>query len=226
MRPYSKKRYVVVFILTTFVFVFGLVMGLIIEDMRTAYLSSLTKQQTLDYTSLQLQYIFIDQMGQERNCEAIAKTFDSSVESLGNAQNRLEEYNKEATANKAEFDILKREYTLAQIRYWLLARRTKTLCNMELSTILYFYSTDDKCPDCAEQAFILTYLKKRFKDRLLNFALDADYGKEPMIKILKETYSIEQYPTIVINDNVLRGLTSTEAILSEICRNTGDENCG
>ncbi len=193
-------------------------LGLIIEGARTSYLEEFNTKQGLDYNSLQLQYQFIDQLGQEKNCEAISKTFDNAVESLEDARVRLEGYNQDATLNKEDFDSLKREYTLAQLRYWLLARKTRDLCNMELSTILYFYSTEEKCPECEQQAFILTYLKKRFKDRLLNFALDGDYDKEPMIQILKKTYDINQFPTIVVNDEKFEGLTDKDTVLAEICK--------
>lgn len=219
MRKYDKRRYLLAFFITTLIFVFGLMLGLVIEGARTSYIEEFNKKQALDYTSLQLQYQFIDQLGQEKNCEAISKTFDHTVESLENTRQRLENYNQDATINKEDFDALKREYSLAQLRYWLLAKQTKVLCDMELSTILYFYSTKEKCPECEQQAFILTYLKKRFKDRLLNFAFDGEYDKEPMIKILKDTYKITQFPTIVVNDKRFDGLTQTETILAEICKN-------
>lgn len=219
MREFSKKRYLLTLILTSFIFVFGLMLGLVIEGTRTSYLEDQSTQQTLDYNSLQLQYEFIDQLGQEGNCEAISKTFDHAVESLENSRIRLEEYNQDATLNKREFDNLKREYALAQIRYWMLARKTKELCDMELSTILYFYSTKEKCPTCEQQAFILTYLKKKFDDKLLNFALDGDYENELMIEIIKDTYDVTEFPTIIVDDIKFDGLTSKETILKEICKN-------
>lgn len=219
MREFSKKRYLLTLVLTGFIFVFGLMLGLIIEGARTGYLEDISAQQTLEYNSLQLQYEFIDQLGQDGNCKAISKTFDHAVESLENARVRLEEYNQDSTLNKEEFDNLKREYALAQIRYWMLARETKELCDMELSTILYFYSTKEKCPKCEQQAFMLTYLKKKFDDRLLNFALDGDYENELMIQILKDTYDVTEFPTIIVDDKKFDGLTDKETILKEICKN-------
>ena len=219
MRKYSKTRYLLTLLITCLIFVFGLMLGLVIEGARTSYLEEFSIRQALDYKSLQLQYQFIDQLGQEKNCDAISKTFDHAVESLENARTRLEDYDKDVTINKGDFDALKREYTLAQLRYWLLAKKTKTLCNMELSTILYFYSTKEKCPECEQQAFILTYLKKRFKDRLMNFAFDGEYEQEPMITILKDSYEIDQFPTIVIEDKKFGGLTDKDIILVEICKN-------
>ena len=84
MREYSRKRYLLTFVLTSFIFVFGLMLGLVMEGTRTSYLEDLSTQQSLDYSSLQLQYEFINQLGEEGNCKAISKTFDHSVESLEN----------------------------------------------------------------------------------------------------------------------------------------------
>ena len=53
---------------------------------------------------------------------------------------------------------------------------------------------------------------------MLNFALDGDYDKEPMIRILKKTYEIERFPTIVIDDEKFEGLTDKDIVLAEICK--------
>lgn len=222
MRTYSRKRYLLALMITCLIFVFGMMLGLVIEGERTGYLEEFYIRQGLEYQSLQMQYQFIDQLGQERNCDAMSTTFNLAVENLEDARQRLESFNQDATVNKGEFDVLKREYILAELRYWLLAKKTKVLCDMELSTILYFYSTEDACPDCDEQAFVLTYLKDRFKDRLLNFALDGEYDEEPMITILRETYDINAFPTIVVNDVRYEGFTDMDTILKEICQNYGE----
>ena len=219
MREFNKKRYLLALVLTSFIFIFGLMLGIVIENARTSYLEEFSIKQALDYKSLQLQYEYIDQLGAEGNCEAISKTFDHAVESLENARERLEEYNQESTFNKGEYDALKREYTLAQLRYWLLAEKTKELCDMELSTVVYFYSTKERCPECEQQAFILTYLKKIFDDKLLNFAIDGEYEGELMIEILKDAHEITEFPTILVNNKKFDGLTSKEVILEEICTN-------
>ena len=56
MREFSKKRYLLTLVLTGFIFIFGLMLGLIIEGARTGYLEEISAQQTLEYNSLQLQY--------------------------------------------------------------------------------------------------------------------------------------------------------------------------
>jgi len=217
VREFNKKRYIIAALLTLFIFILGLMLGLVIEGKRVQYIQSINKIEKLDYSSLQLQYAYIDQLSQEKNCDAVSKTFESSVKSLIETSERLENYEQNANLNKEDFHALKREYILAQLNYWLLAKRTKKICNRDLVTILYFYSTDKECPDCGEQAFILTYLKNEFKDKLLIFALDSTYVGEPMIGMLKDQYGISKYPTLIVEDEVFEGFTSKNEILKTIC---------
>jgi len=217
VREFNKKRYIIAALLTLFIFILGLMLGLVIEGKRVQYIESVNRIEKLDYSSLQLQYAYIDQLSQEKNCDAVSKTFESSVKSLIETSGRLENYEQNANLNKEDLHALKREYILAQLNYWLLAQRTKKICNRNLVTILYFYSTDKECPDCGEQAFVLTYLKNEFKDKLLIFALDSTYSDEPMIEMLKSQYEISRYPTLIIEGHVFEDFVSKDKILKIIC---------
>ncbi len=217
VREFNKKRYFIAALLTLSIFLLGLMLGLVIEGKRVQYIQSMNRIEKLDYSSLQLQYAYIDQLSQEKNCDAVSKTFENSIKNLITTSERLEEYEKSANINKEDFAILKREYILAQLNYWLLAKRTKKICNRDLVSILYFYSTKKECPQCEEQAFVLTYLKQQFKENLLIFALDSKYVGEPMIEMLKDQYGISKYPTLIIEDTALEGFTSKDEILKIIC---------
>ena len=85
--------------------------------------------------------------------------------------------------------------------------------------MLYFYSNDIKDTESRTQGVILTNLKDSFKDKLLIFSLDNDFMDEPMIGILKSTYSIMDTPTIIVEDKKFIGLTTREDLISAICSN-------
>ncbi|MBI4451937.1 hypothetical protein HY637_00780 [Candidatus Woesearchaeota archaeon] len=217
MRSISKDKYLMAGAITVGIFLLGLFLGLAIEGKRVNYIESVSRKQNLEFSSLQLQYAFIDQLSQEKNCLAVQKTFEQNINSLESTRIRLENFDRDATLNKNELDILKNEYLLAQIRYWLLAERTRELCGSDIVSVLYFFSDEEECPDCEKQAFVLTYLKKRFKDRLLIFSFDSKFEEEPMIPLLKNTYDTKKFPTIVIEGKPKPGFQSKESILKEIC---------
>lgn len=217
MRSLSKDKYIIAGAITFGVFLLGLFLGLAIEGKRVNYIESVGRQQNLDFSSLQLQYAFIDQLSQENNCLAVQKTFEQNINNLESTRIRLENFDRDATLNKNELDILKNEYILAQIRYWLLAERTRKLCGSDIVSILYFFSDEKECADCEKQAFVLTYLKKKFKDRLLIFSFDSKFDNEPMIPLLKKTYNVTSYPTIIIEGSPKNGFQDKNIILNDIC---------
>lgn len=216
-RKISKSRYFLAFLITLAVFILGLLFGLVIESKRIQLVELQYQQQNLDFNSLQLQYQFVDLFGEEKNCEALKKTFEESIENLENTRNRLESYLQDSSLNKDEFNSLKREYTLAQIRFWLLTRKTKDICGLEHAVIFYFYADDSQCSQCADQAYVLTHLKNKLGALLLNFAFDAQFEEEPLITILKKIYDIRQYPALIIEGKKFEGFIPQETILQEIC---------
>ena len=161
MRALSRDKYIIAGAITLGIFLLGLFLGLSIEGKRVNYIESVSRKQGLDFSSLQLQYAFIDQMSQEKNCMAVQKTFEQNINNLESTRIRLENFDRDATLNKNELDVLKNEYILAQVRYWLLAERTKKLCDADIVNILYFYSDQKECPECEKQAFVLTYLDRK-----------------------------------------------------------------
>ena len=217
MRSLSKDKYIIAGIITSGVFLLGLLLGLTIEGKRVNYIESIARKQNLDFSSLQLQYAFIDQLSMENNCLAVQKTFEQNINGLESTRIRLENFDRDATLNKNELDILKNEYMLAQIRYWLLAERTRKLCGSDIVNILYFFSDEKECPNCEKQAFVLTYLKKKFRDKLLIFSFDSKFDNEPMVPLLKNTYNVTSYPTIVIESEPRKGFQDKDVILNEIC---------
>ncbi|MAG38474.1 hypothetical protein CMO90_00120 [Candidatus Woesearchaeota archaeon] len=226
MRNIKKKRYLIAFILTVFIFVFGIMVGLVMESQRVQFVQDKAYEQKLDYRSLQFQYQFIDQLSQENNCPVLANALNVNLETLEDTRIRLTNYNLDAKISKDDFEMLYRDYILSQLNYWLLAKKARELCNFELATILYFFSTDKDCPDCGEQAFILTYLKNLFGDKLLNFALNSQFRDEKSLELLMETYSINVFPTLLIEGRKFEGLAEKQTILREICKHYKDmEEC-
>ncbi|MBI3033420.1 hypothetical protein HYY69_08155 [Candidatus Woesearchaeota archaeon] len=225
MRTVSKHLYIIAFVITLIIFLMGMFLGLVIDSKRVTYVQTTAKEQVVDFNSLQLQYQYLNTLGEKKDCNALLKTFDHAIKSLEDTRVRLETYDRNSQINKYEYSLLKREYTLAQLNYLFLADKASKLCDEKRSTVLYFFSDEDICPKCNEQAFVLTYLKKLFKDKLLNFAFDERLAEqEGMIAMLKTTYEIYEYPTLVVNGEVISGFSSAETLLAKICPIYKDEH--
>lgn len=216
-RSANKSRYLIAFAITLLVFFLGIALTLLITNYRADLLAENNRLQRLDYDSLQLQYLYFDAFKDLKSCKAANKALEENINNLDRTRVRLEGYIEGTYTGKNEnLDLLKREYSLAQIRYWLLARQTKKICPSDSVSILYFYS-NVKCDDCGAQGTILTYLKSIFGDKLLIFAFDADFDKEPLIPILGEAFNVTLVPTLIIDDKKYDGLQRKEQILVSIC---------
>ncbi len=213
-RTISTKRYVLALVLTSFVFLIGLLVGYTLTSERTGYLEEIAYKQKLDYESLQLQSLFLDINADNTSCSSFNNILESSLNDVADAQAKVDFYIQESS--EEDYTEIKRDYLLAQIRYWLLNKKIKENCQAEHVSILYFYSNDE-CVECGAQGTILSYLKERLKDKLLVFSLDADFGEEPMIRVLKHTYNITNIPTIVIEESVFDSLVGKDDLTKEIC---------
>jgi len=218
MKREMKGRYILAAFITVVIFLLGLLLGTTIEGKRVLYAQQTSKEQQLAFEGLQLQYNWITQLSQEKNCPALFKTFQDYMDKLAKSQERLETYSEDSTLDKTDFENLKREYLQAELNSWLLAERVKTSCNQTpLGTVLYFYSTDNLCPRCEEQALVLSYIKAIFNEKVLIFSIDSSLEEESMIPLLKSVYSITKYPTLIVNDKKLDGLVTSNGMLNELC---------
>lgn len=217
MRELNAKLYIIAGVITISIFLLGMLLGLLIEGKRVGYIDSQAKTEKLEFGSLQLQFEYLTQLNQEKNCPALTAAMNEYFDKLASTEERLTEYQKDAKFDREEFDILKREYIQAEVRYWILVNKIKDACSMDIATALYFYSDDDQCARCADQGFVLGYLKDLFKDKFLVFSIDSQLKDEAMISILKSTFNITQYPTVVVGEKVFSGFAEREDILKSVC---------
>lgn len=217
MREMKKSRYLIAFFLSLCIFIIGVLIGVVISGERASYLEEINTIQRLGYDSLQLQSLYLTSaLDVENNCLAALSTLDENVNNLVKAGGELTSFLEQVGMDENKVLLIKREYILAQIRYWLLAERVKEECDIDTVSILYFYSNEE-CADCSAQGLILTYLKHNLKDKLLVFSFDSDFSDEPMIGILKRTYNITKVPSLVIGETKYEGLIKRDNILDVIC---------
>jgi len=213
-RKVSIRRHLVVLFLTTVIFLVGLLLGVSVVQNRTNYLEDIASKQKIDYESLQLQSLYLDTLATNESCYSFNKILESSLEDVAVAQDKVNAYTQESKSQ--DYINIKREYSLAEIRYWLLNKKIQTTCPSDTVTILYFYSNEN-CKNCDSQGVLLTYMKEKFKDRLLIFSFDANFNDEPMINILKRENNLTEVPTLVVMNKKFSGFVEKEELKRRIC---------
>ena len=219
MRRIRKNKYALAGILTMLVFTSGLLLGLVIIEYKLDYIQQLSKTQSADYVSLQFQYNYIENLEtsaltKEEKCNVLSATLENNLKLLSPALEKLEAYELNGDIKNGDYILLKREYTIANLRYWILSEKNKKVCDSDTVSILYFHTQD--CPICNDQGYILSQIKKIFKDQLLIFPMDISIN-EPAIDVLKKQYHIQTYPTIIIDGKTIETNIDKIKTLEEIC---------
>lgn len=180
-----------------FLFTAGLFTGFTISKEKVGFLEERMLDITRDVQNFQLQFLFLEVLGENATCPLLAATLANINEKSYEMGNRLTNYDPTREIERLEsYVTLKKEYSRLLIGYWLLSNKLQGSCEQKTNTIVYFYS--ENCVDCDNQGFVLDYLKRKYGDQVLVFALDADLG-EPSVQILKGYYKITRYPSLIIN---------------------------
>ncbi|MCF7860799.1 hypothetical protein K9M79_01020 [Candidatus Woesearchaeota archaeon] len=217
-RKLSSDKIIVAAVISVLIFILGISLGVILTNERVNWLDEVNKEQEVAYQSVQLQAYFLSSiLNNNASCSVLHATLEDTIADLDYSLDKLVEYDKDSRIKKDEFDLLKRRYTLDNIKYWLMAKQAKDICEKDLVLVLYFYSGEN-CSICPDQGVILTYFKKKLNDKLLVFPIDVDMADdEPMIKLIQKAYKIYQYPTLIIDGIKYEGVTQKNDLGNIIC---------
>ncbi|MFH1400634.1 MAG: hypothetical protein ABIH41_03880 [Nanoarchaeota archaeon] len=221
-RNIDRTRHFLVFFISALIFFSGMLLGLFFQSLRAEDLSSELNRQRQDYNSLILQYRYISELAQDENCAYLNDVFAQSLQDLNEKSGRLQQYDQQNKIKEADYMQLRKEYTMSQINYWLLARQVKKLCDSNYSIILYFFDKKENCPTCEDQGVYLDYVKRKLDDSVQIFALDVNEGG--IIDLLKANYQVETTPTIIVDEEPLLFSTYKE-IMAIICIDKEDDAC-
>ncbi|MDO8555745.1 MAG: hypothetical protein Q7R96_01050 [Nanoarchaeota archaeon] len=223
-RTIHWKKHLLALFITAVIFGIGIIIGIQLTDTRINTIKALNEHQQADFESLQLQYLYLNSQRGNQTCIALTKTLEENVYDLENARIKVENYLQNSD-DKEELELIKRSYTLAEIRYWLLHEQTKQRCSSEAVALLYFYQQEPLCNDCSAQGYILTALKEQFKEKLLIFSIDEN-TEEPMVDILKKVYNISETPTLIIEEKSYPGIQTMEQLQPLLCKHyKNEEEC-
>jgi len=159
---------------------------------------------------LQLQFLFFDVLGENSTCPLLSATLSDINEKSYEIGSKLTEYGSgDEIQDYTNYIELKREYSRLLTGYWLLANKVQDSCSLNATTVVYFFSKE--CERCDDQGFILSYLKRIYEERLLIFALDADFD-EPSIQALKVYFNVTSYPSLIVDGELHEGFYPKEEL--------------
>ncbi|MBU2561886.1 MAG: hypothetical protein KKD17_06315 [Nanoarchaeota archaeon] len=187
----NPGKYITVFAITTLIFIAGILIGNYFSSQKLEQIDTIGQDLKTDTTAMELQYDLIaEDPCSHINSTPLAEELYEMASKLDYMENRLGEEDRNVKD-------LKEYYSLLELRHWLFMQKTNKECNQTSARMLFFYTNEEDCSKCKEQGFILTWVRRNYKDV---YVYSFDYTiQNAALDTVKRIYKIEGTPAIVIN---------------------------
>ncbi len=200
-------------IITLVVFSLGIFLGYSLESSRWEEIQEEYKQVEVQWAEAKLQTLYYQLLTPEF-CEAAIKENLKFADKVYEQGLKLEKY-ESANRLTSEMEYEKMRYALLKLEFWLNSISLKKRCETDYLNVVYFYSDNPSMKEKAEQdsqSVILKNLKDKYASKIMLIPLPIDMDIST-INIIKQTYSITESPTILIDEKTkLEGIQSLEEL--------------
>ena len=169
---------------------------------RVAELEAIEAQLSIDTLSLDTQFSLLE----AAPCESVASStmLTSELTDLGD---RLSYTESQLGSDNAQVIRLKEQYSLLEIRDYLITKELAAACGTKPVTVLYFYSNTGDCSDCDKAGYALSYLRTTYPTlRVYSFDYNLDLGALKTLIALDKIKNM--LPAFVVNGKQSYGFTS------------------
>ncbi len=197
------SKYFFVLVLTCGVFAVSWYVSSSFNERRLAEMRDIQQKIATDILSSETDFSLL----QELSCEDINRSLTS--EELGSLASRIT-FSEEAIGAE-QIDLLKKQYTLLQVKDFLLKKRVSERCKTPFTTIIYFYGTAEACADCARQGYVLDAARAKYPElRIYSFDYNLDLST---IRALRSIYKVTvPLPALVVNGKTNTGFKTLEEL--------------
>ena len=197
-------KYIFVFILTCGIFTVSWYLSSYFSQKKITEIRDIQNKISTDILSSETQFALLEEM----SCQEV----DNSVlsEEIASLADKIN-YSEQNVSAKEEIITLKKQYTILQVKDFLLVKRISERCNTTPVTILYFYGNRDTCEDCVKQGYVLDAVREEYPEiRTYSFDYNLDLST---IRALKSLYKInDSLPALVINGKTMNGFKTVEEV--------------
>ena len=145
----------------------------------------------------------------ETPCEDLGvSSLSQELDSLGSRLSFLE---SSRGTNDAQVIGLKLNYSLLEIKDFILMQSLSEKCHTKPVFVLYFYSNSGDCPSCSDMGAVLTALREDYPAvRVYSFDYHANLSA---VDTFEKIYKVkDELPATVIHGKPIYGLQSLSAI--------------
>lgn len=177
-----------------------------LDAKRVGELTRIENQLQVDTLSLDTQFSLLE----SAPCAVAASTTNLTA-ALDDLGKRLSYTEDRLGSEDPQVKTLKQQYSLLEIRDYLVTKKLAAACDTEQVIVLYFYSNKSDCTECDNAGYALSYLRDQYpKLRVYSFDYHLELGAlETLIALEKVQPTL---PAFVINDKVTYGFTTLEEL--------------
>jgi hypothetical protein len=180
-----------------------------LNRIRIAELTQIEDQLAIDTLSLDTQFSLLA----SAPCDAIASS-TTFIDKLADLGNRLAYAEGQLGSDNLQVVRLKQQYSLLEIRDYLISKQLSQECGTKPVTVLYFYSNAGDCSECDKAGYALSYLHQTYPTlRVYSFDYSLDL---PALRTFINLNKVRrELPAFVINGKQVYGFTSLEDLEKE-----------
>ena len=189
---------------TSLIFIVGLLVGWQMGYAAESQMRSNLEQ--LRSESYMLEVLSLMRGRGEMGCPVFEKQFSEFSQRTVDYGNNLDYLEKKLGKLDPKVMSLKSDYSLMQMRNYLLLKDLDESCGTKHTVILYFYTNENYSPNTDQGIALGDALAglPEIRDKTLIYHFDVNV-KNPVVDALKEQYEVSVLPAMIINGKKYEG---------------------
>jgi hypothetical protein len=198
------QKYFFVFLITCGIFATAWYLSAYVNNKKINEIKDIQNKISIDILSSETQFSLLEEL----SCQDLDKSILSQeIAAIADKIN----YSEQNVSATSEIEMLKKQYTILQVKDFLLSKKIAERCGQKIATLFYFYGNKDACTDCVKQSYVLDALREKYPPlRVYSFDYNLDLST---IKALTSIYKInDTLPALVIQGKTLSGFKTVEEL--------------
>ncbi len=210
----SWKKYILAFGITAAIFGTAFYITARLDAERIADIRATENQISIDILSSETQFELLGNL----DCSTVSSS-PVLLGELNSLASRLSVAESNLGSSNSDVVQLKKQYSLLEIKDYVLMREVAQKCHLKPVYILYFYTNDGSCQDCARAGEVLTYLRGQYPTlRVYSFDYNLDLSALHTLTSLRSLSG--QLPAFVINNRApvygFKSVDQLETLIPEL----------
>jgi hypothetical protein len=198
------QKYFFVFLITCGIFATAWYLSSYVNNKKINEIKDIQNKIAIDILSSETQFSLLEEL----SCQDVDRSILS--QEIATIADKIN-YSEQNVGAKDEIELLKKQYTILQVKDFLLSKKIAQRCGQKIATLFYFYGNQDTCNDCVKQSYVLDALRGKYPTlRVYSFDYNLDLST---IKALTSIYKIQNnLPALVIQGKTVTGFKTVEDV--------------